>query len=211
MKASRVTVIVVEDDDDVAESLEALLGGYGYAVLRFTSAETFLAAPEPAADCLLIDMRLPGLTGLELFEKLRARGSATPAIFVTGHGDVDLAVRSLHAGACDFIEKPYDDADLIERIEAAMRAVGGADPERVIHRRRFDGLTPREREVMIEVVGGHANKAVAHRLGLSPKTVEIHRARVMEKTGAANLSHLVRLALKAGFDPEGADEPDRGA
>lgn len=208
MTASGVSVVVVEDDDDVAESLEALLESYGYIAFRFASAEAFLAAPEPAADCLLIDMRLPGLTGLELLETLRTRGSTTPVIFVTGHGDIDLAVRSLRTGARDFIEKPYDDVDLIARIEAAMREASDADPERVIHLRRFEGLTPREREVMIAVVAGHPNKVVAHRLGLSPKTVEVHRARVMEKTGAANLSHLVRLALKAGFDPEAAGGPE---
>ena len=131
-----------------------------------------------------------------------AGAAAIPVIILTGHGDVAMAVRALQAGASDFIEKPFDDEDLVNRIEMARTATPAENPELQRYRARFSTLTPRETDVMRDVVAGHSNKIIAHRHGLSPKTIEIHRARVMEKTEAKNLSHLVRMALKAGIDPD---------
>lgn len=201
--AQDVRLCIVEDDAAVAESLVALLASWGFDCRVYASAEACLAAgAEAAADCLLVDVRLPGMDGLALVAALRELGVATPAIMVTGHGDVAMAVRALQNGAQDFIEKPFIDADLVARIRRLIASRAGAPPGPV-DSAWLDSLTPREREVMREVVAGHPNKVIAHKLGVSPKTVEIHRARVMRKSGAENLSHLVRLALKAGIDPEG--------
>lgn len=201
------TIRIVEDDGAVAESLVSLLESWGFLVEAFPDGEALLGAPEPGRpDCILLDVRLPGMDGLAVLRALRRRGDPTPVIVLTGHGDVAMAVRAVRDGAQDFVEKPFDDEDLVRRIEAAGRSETAADatlePEAESFAARFAALTPRETEVMQEVVAGHANKVIAHRLGLSPRTVEVHRARVMEKTGAASLSQLVRLALKAGIDPD---------
>ena len=189
---------IVEDDAAVAASLAALLESWGFAVEAFADGESLLAAPpEPSVFCLLLDVRLPGMDGLSMLRQLRERDARTPVVVLTAHGDVAMAVQALRSGAQDFIEKPYDDADLIRRIEEAARAV--EPPTEAEH---FAALTPRETDVMREVVAGHPNKVIAHRLGLSPRTVEVHRSRVMEKTRAESLSHLVRMALKAGYDPD---------
>lgn len=193
-------VQIIEDDGAVRESLSALLESWGFQTESFETGDAFLAASRrPDAACILLDVKLPGLDGLAVLDALRRTGVATPVIVLTGHGDVPMAVRALGIGAQDFVEKPFDDADLVPRIEAASRARPAPHEPAV---QRLARLTPRETQVMREVVAGHANKVIAHRLGLSPKTVEIHRARVMEKTEAKSLSQLVRLAMKAGIDPE---------
>ena len=194
---------IVEDDNAVAASLVALLESWGFSTEVFESGEGFLSADPAKAICILLDVRLPGRDGLSVLGELTKRQHTTPVIIMTGHGDVELAVKALQQGACDFIEKPFDDEDLVARIRAVAEAQEAANPntELLAH------LTPRETEVMLEVVAGHANKVIAHRLGMSPKTVEVHRARVMAKTGAKSLSHLVRIAFKAGIDPEA--EPSR--
>ncbi|MEM8755948.1 MAG: response regulator [Pseudomonadota bacterium] len=201
--SGRALIAVVEDDEVVAASVAALLDAHGFRAESYRTAEAFLdAATDGAAtDCVLMDVRLPGLDGVEAVARFRAAGGLTPIVVVTGHADVSLAVAAMRAGAQDLLEKPYDDADLVARIEAACEA--GA--QELDHRRRFEALTPRETDVMREVVAGRPNKVIAHNLGLSPKTVEIHRSRVMEKTGAESLSHLVRMAFKAGIDPEASD------
>lgn len=190
---------VVDDDAVVLESLVAILDSWGFDVDAFGDAESFgRAAVASPADCILLDVMLEGTDGLTLLETLRSRGIETPVIVITGHGDVSMAVRALRSGAQDFIEKPYDDEDLVHRIDAAIQSShargGNAD--------LLDRLTPRETDVMKEVVAGYSNKVIAHRLGLSPKTVEVHRARVMDKTGARNLPQLVRIAIAAGLDPD---------
>lgn len=196
---ARRLIHLVDDDAGVRSSVSALLQTWGYKVEAFASGEAYLdtALPEQA-DCLLLDMWLPGLDGQAVLAALRERGSRTPVIVITGHGDVTLAVRSLRLGARDFVEKPFDGDELVGRIEEAVGAGRGPDPAAD----PFETLTPRERDVLREVVAGHPNKVIAHRLGLSPKTVETHRSRVMTKSGANSLSHLVRIALKAGIDPD---------
>lgn len=194
------TIFVVDDDDAVRRGLAALLGAKGYAVETFPTAETFLAreAPRPPC-CLLADVRMPGMSGLELQAELKRRGAVLPVVVITGHGDVAMAVAALKAGAVDFIEKPFDADALVAAVEAGIRLstkaeARGADRDEVA--RRVAALTPREREVMDLVVAGQPNKVIAFRLQIAIRTVEIHRARVMEKTGARNLSELVRMAIR---------------
>lgn len=201
MMEQRRLIEIVEDDSDVAESLAALLDGYGYDTVRHENGERFLAAPTPGAACVLLDMRLPGMNGMEVLAAYRSAGATTPIVVVTGHGDVAMAVEALQGGAQDFIEKPYDDADLVARIERVDRRTA-PDAKAAAIRVRFDRLTKREAEVMRLVVAGGSNKAIANEMELSPKTVEVHRARVMEKTEAKNLAHLIRMAIKIGVDPD---------
>ncbi len=146
---------------------------------------------------------MPGLDGLAVLERMGAARAGVPVIMVTGHADVPVAVRAMQAGAVDFVEKPFEPDHLLSSIERALAAAPPApitvDPEL---RQRFAQLTPREIDVMRQLVIGHPNKIIGHNLGMSPRTVEIHRGRVMEKTGAESLSHLVRMAIKAGYDPD---------
>jgi two-component system response regulator FixJ len=193
------TVYVVDDDQAVRDGLKALLTVSGYLVEPFDSAESFLAAIDRGATgCAILDIRMPGMNGLELQRELKRRGMALPVVIVTGHGDVPLAVAALKAGAVDFIEKPFDSDALLSSIEEALRRGAAAlasafDRDTVAT--RVAQLTPREREVLDLVVAGHPNKVVADRLGIAVRTVEIHRARVMEKMQARNLSELIRMAI----------------
>ncbi len=194
------TIFVVDDDEAVRRGLAALLGAKGYAVETFATAEAFLARPaaQPPA-CLLADVRMPGMSGLELQAELKRRGAALPVAVITGHGDVAMAVAALKAGAIDFIEKPFDADAIMAAVEEGVRLSTAAEArgaDRAEVERRVAALTPREREVMDLVVAGHPNKVIAFRLQIAVRTVEIHRARVMEKTGARNLSELVRMAIK---------------
>jgi two-component system response regulator FixJ len=198
----RPTIFVVDDDAAVRDALKLLLRSVGHAVETFGSAQEFLDAyGEDRAGCLVLDIRMPGMSGLELQQKLNEKHSILPIIFITGHGDVPMAVEAMQAGAVDFIQKPFRDQDLIDRINQALekdssnRAALG---ERNDIRRRLETLTPREREVLDLVVHGKANKVIAGDLKLSQRTVEIHRARVMEKMQASSLAHLVRMVLEVG-------------
>jgi FixJ family two-component response regulator len=182
--------------------LKLLLRSVGQAVETFSSGPEFVDAyTEDRPGCLVLDIRMPGMSGLELQQKLNERHSILPIIFITGHGDVPMAVEAMQAGAVDFIQKPFRDQDLIDRINQALekdannRAALG---ERNDIRRRLETLTPREREVLDLVVHGKANKVIAGDLKLSQRTVEIHRARVMEKMQASSLAHLVRMVLEVG-------------
>ncbi len=191
---------IVEDDGAVAASLAALLEAWGFETETFGDGEAFLEATAPGRwACVLLDVRLPGRDGLSVLRVFRQHERHIPVVIMTGHGDVSMAVNALKDGAQDFIEKPFDDGDLVQRLRTAIAHT----PEGAECAARLARLTPRETDVMREVVAGHPNKIIAHRLGLSPKTVELHRARVMSKTGARSLSHLVRMALKAGIDPDG--------
>ncbi len=196
---SNPTVYIVDDDAAVRDGLKALLTVSGYTLATFDSAESFLAAIDrKATGCAVLDIRMPGMSGLDLQRELKKRSIALPVIIITGHGDVPLAVAALKAGAVDFIEKPFDSDALIDSIEEALRrgAATLASPfDRDTVAARVAQLTTREREVMDLVVAGHPNKVVADRLGIAVRTVEIHRARVMEKTEARNLSELIRMAI----------------
>jgi len=194
------TIFVVDDDEAVRRGLSALLGAKGYAVETFPTAEAFLAraSPNPPA-CLLADVRMPGMSGLELQAQLKQRGAKLPMVVITGHGDVAMAVTALKAGAVDFIEKPFDADAIVAAVEEGVRQSTAAEARgagRAEIAERVATLTPREREVMDLVVAGQPNKVIAFRLKIAIRTVEIHRARVMEKTGARNLSELVRMAIR---------------
>jgi two-component system response regulator FixJ len=193
------TVFVVDDDLAIREWLEVLLRGAGYGVVSFESAPAFLAGYEDGMPgCLVLDIRMPGMSGLELQARLRERGIQLPVIFITSHGDVPMAVEAMRAGAIDFLLKPFQDPDLLDRVRLAlaMDAANRAERSEVAAiRGRMASLTPRESEVMHLVVEGKANKVIATDLNLSQRTVEIHRARVMDKMGATSLAHLVRMVL----------------
>lgn len=199
---ARPTIFIVDDDAAVRDALKLLLRSVGQAVETFGSAQEFLDAySEDRPGCLVLDIRMPGMSGLELQQKLNEKHSILPIIFITGHGDVPMAVEAMQAGAVDFIQKPFRDQDLIDRINQALEKDGSnraALGERNDIRRRLDTLTPREREVLDLVVHGKANKVIAGDLKLSQRTVEIHRARVMEKMQASSLAHLVRMVLEVG-------------
>lgn len=200
-------IAIVDDDEGVRDSLHLLLMASGYRVESFASPLAFLAsdAPERCA-CLVVDVRMPELTGLEVQERLLAAGRTLPIIVMTGHGDVPLAVSAMKAGAVDFIEKPFEEELLLASLRTALSrprvapVEQGPSPEMLAH---LSALTPRELDVLRGLVDGKPNKIIAFDLSISPRTVEIHRARVMEKTRAESLSHLVRIALAAGIRPRG--------
>ena len=198
-------VYIVDDDEAVRDSLSLLLQSKGYAVESFGSALDFLtAAPSLPAGCPIVDIRMPEMDGLELQQRLIERNLGFPLIVITGHGDVPLAVRAMKAGAVDFIEKPFASETVLTSLEAAfarLAAPAGRDPAAVAAETKLDLLSPRERQVLEGLLTGLPNKSIAYDLGISPRTVEIHRARVMDKMGARSLSELVRLALAAGAQP----------
>ena len=193
-------IIVIDDHDGVRLSLRALLESAGLQVQDFADAAAFLSAMPPNSACLVVDVRMPGMSGLELQEELVRRGLRLPLIIGTGHADVGLAVKAMKAGALDFLEKPYDEQDLLASVQRAIaqRAVtqvnfaGAVDAAAAIA-----SLTERERDVLDRLTLGESNKQAAHHLGISPRTVEIHRARVLEKLKASSLSDLVRIAHQA--------------
>ena len=201
------TVYILDDDAGVREALVYWVGSVGWRAEAYGTAEALMEAVGPeSAGCLVLDVRLPGANGLDVHDALRARGVMLPVIVVTGHGEVPLAVRAVKAGAVDFMEKPLSDDRLLPRIEEAMRA-GRAEQEARERlagaRERYARLTPREREVMGHVVQGALNKQIASDLGLSHKTVEVHRAHVMSKMRARSLAELVRVAVELEGEREG--------
>lgn len=197
-------VYVVDDDQAMRESLQWLIESVGMQVRTFASADAFLQAYRPDwSGCLLLDVRMPGMSGLELQAYLSRRAITLPVIIITGHGDVAMAVRAMKAGALDFIEKPFNDDALLGSIRHAL--VDGARARLALSRRaqvqaRLGELTPREREVMAMVTDGQSNKEIAAALSVSAKTVEVHRARVMDKMQAGSLAELVRLVIFASAD-----------
>ena len=199
MKERQPMVFVVDDDEAVRSALKLLLKSVGLTATALPTAQQFLATYDPLQPgCLVLDVRMPGMSGLELQEHLNLKGAVIPVIFITGHGDVPMAVEAMQQGAFDFLQKPFRDQDLIDRIQKALakdkqnRAELG---ERSRNRERFESLTPREREVLALVASGKPNKVMAGDLGLSQRTVEIHRARVMEKMGVSSLAQLVRIVM----------------
>jgi len=197
MSTPEPLVHVVDDEPAIRESLAMLLRSVGLQSRAYGSAQEFLESWRAGgAECLVCDVRMPGMSGLELQEALKARNSQVPVVLITGHGDVAMAVRAMKAGASDFIEKPFNDQVLLDAVNRALaRARDGQGDGRAEIEARIESLTPREREVMLLVVEGRPNKVVATRLGLSTRTVEVHRAKVMEKLQARSLAELVRMAI----------------
>ncbi len=191
-------VFVVDDDESVRRSLRRLLRSAGYAVEEFSSARAFLEQESPPGPaCVVLDVRMPRMTGPELFDRMLQKSMSLPVIFLTGHGDVPTSVRAMKDGAVDFLLKPVDGEKLLAAIRAAIerQAESSAlEKHRDEVHARLSTLSPREREVMSHVVRGRLNKVIAADLGISEKTVKVHRQRVMEKTGAGSVAELVRLA-----------------
>lgn len=202
MKERSPVVFIVDDDEAVRSSLRLLLKSVGLVPVALGSAREFLDKYDPAQPgCLVLDVRMPGMSGIELQETLNRQGAVIPVIFITGHGDVPMAVEAMQAGAFDFLQKPFRDQDLIDRIQRALekdRTSRAELNERSLIRERLESLTPREREVLTLVTSGKPNKIMAADLGVSQRTVEIHRARVMEKMGASSLAQLVRMIMDLG-------------
>ena len=198
------TVFVVDDDEGVRNSLRFLLKSVGLATEALASASEFLDTYKPnQPGCLVLDVRMPGMSGLELQQQLNLRGAVIPVIFITGHGDIPMAVEAMQQGAFDFLQKPFRDQELIDRIQRALERDAknrAALDQHVRIRKRLDSLTPREREVLALMTRGQPNKIMAAGLGVSQRTVEIHRARVMEKSGAASLAQLVRMVMDLEAD-----------
>jgi len=198
--AATPAVFIVDDDEAVRDSLAMLVESAGMKAETFASSREFLAKsayPQPA--CVLLDVHMPEMSGLQLQDELARRAIRLPVVVMTGQADVPLAVRAMKAGAVDFLEKPFTDELLLDTIKRALAAPAKADPA---IGKRIAELTPREHDVLLQMVAGNPNKVTAYNLGISPRTVEIHRARVMDKMGAKSLSELVRMALAAGIEPK---------
>ncbi|MFT3757641.1 response regulator transcription factor [Thauera sp.] len=194
--ASEQIIHVVDDDEALRDSMTWMLEGNDYKVLTYESAEAFLEGCRPdMAGCIVLDVRMPGMSGLEMFEELGRRRCTLPVVFITGHGDVPMAVSALKKGAVDFIEKPFSERDMLRLIEQCLTLERESRNKRLQEAdtaRRLDHLTQREREVLDLIIVGKLNKQIADVLGISIKTVEVHRARVMEKMGANSLAELVQ-------------------
>jgi two-component system, LuxR family, response regulator FixJ len=195
-------VHVIDDDEAVRESIDFLLRSAGLSVRTYDSAASFLdAAPTITAGCIITDVRMPGLSGIDLLRRLQEMQVGLPVIVITGHGDVPLAVEAMKCGAIDFLEKPFDDDVLLTSVRSALNRSeesAAIESERADIRARIAALTQRERDVLEGLVAGHPNKIIAFKLEISPRTVEIYRANLMTKMKTGSLSELVRMALVAG-------------
>ncbi len=202
---SSLPVLIIDDDSDVRESLRALLESGGYPVRDFDSAKKLLAEPDISqASCLIVDIRMPDMDGLQLQEELNRRRIGLPVIIITGHGDVPLAVRAMKAGAVDFLEKPFDGEFMLDTVRHALTLSKQTRDQAALAQlaaSRVALLTPREKEVLEHLVAGHSNKIIAYELAISPRTVEIHRGNLMEKMQARSLSNVIQMALVAGVGP----------
>lgn len=209
MDRSRITVHVVDDEPAVLDSLKALLGSVRLRSRTHLTAQSFLDSYDPAEPgCLVLDVRLPDLSGLELQERLHERGAPIPVILITGNGDIPMAVRGMRGGAIDFLEKPFNAQVLLERVEQALRVdatTRQADAARATDARRLGLLTTRERQVAEMVTDGYANKEIARLLTLSQKTVELHRAKAMHKLQARHVADMIALMLRARAASDSGD------
>jgi two-component system response regulator FixJ len=201
--ADRIHVALIDDDAAVLDSLRIYLNRNGVEVSCFDSADAYLAAPLPANqfDCIVADVRMPGMSGLDLMKHLATMRDAAPVILITGHGDVEMAVEAIKLGAFDFIEKPFDERRLLDSVGDAVgrkRREDDQSEQLAELARRAEGLSTRQREVMKLAGAGLSNKEIATRLGISPRTVEIHRAWMMERMGARNVAELVRMVMQLG-------------
>jgi two-component system response regulator FixJ len=203
---SKGNIYIVDDDFAMRDSLEMLLIAHDYETRVFRSGSEFLqAAPFLPFGCLVVDLQMPEIDGLQLVDRLKARKIKFPVVVITGFGNVTIAVKAMRAGALDFVEKPFSNEQIFASIQLALEAQAApveAGVKREVVAQRITRLSRREHEVMTRLVAGNSNKVTALTLGLSPRTVEIHRARVMEKMQARSLSELVRLAITAGINPE---------
>lgn len=195
------TVFIVDDDEGVREGLELLLLTIDQECQSYSSAIEFLEKYDPnASGCLVLDIRMPRMTGLDLQEELKKRGSALPVIFITGHGDIPMAVEAMRRGALDFIRKPFRELDLLDRINEALESNASSQSQTLNNRKvldKIDSLTARESEVFERVVAGQMNKVIGFDLGISERTVEVHRSQVMKKMGVRTLSQLVRTKIES--------------
>jgi len=203
VSASAATVFLVDDEPGMLKALKRLLEAEGFAVRAFISAKSFLESYQPEElSCLVLDVAMPGLDGLELQQRLTQSGVPLPIVFITGHGDIPMSVQAIKAGALDFLTKPVKDVDLLRAVRAALQHAAEQREltmETALLRQRYSSLTLREREVMAHVVAGELNKQVADALGIGEHTVKVHRARVMEKMGVESLPDLVRAAERLGL------------
>ena len=200
-------LFVVDDDDAVRDSLGALLSNKGYDVRSFDSGKRFLDEIDglDQAGCVLLDIRMPGLDGLKVLDRLKAKKVPLAVVMITGHADVSIAVRAMKAGASDFIEKPFTQNIILSSVGKALDSLNDADMSAAEKREivdKLNNLTPRERDVMERLIDGLTNKEIARELDISPRTVEVYRAGVMDKMGARNLSSLVKMGLAAGLGKE---------
>jgi two-component system, LuxR family, response regulator FixJ len=199
----KTVIHVIDDDAAMRDSLAFLLDVNGFEPRVYDSAMAFLSqAPIAQLTCVVSDIRMPGMNGIELVRKLRGEGATCPVILITGHGDVALAVEAMKAGAADFIEKPFDDAVLLGAIRSALEVQPVSPGDSAVKREaeaKLADLSPRERDVLRGLVAGKINKVIAHDLSISPRTVEVYRANLMAKTGARSMSELMRIALAAGL------------
>ena len=200
MAIDKQTVFIVDDDDAVRGALKLLMKSVGHEAKTFTTGDEFLASCRPdMSGCLVLDIRMPGISGLELQEKLHQQGIKVPIIFITGHGDVPMAVEAMKQGALEFLQKPFREQDLVDRVNEALEKDESASKfalQRTEIEPRIAKLTPRERQIMDMIVQGKANKVIAIDLGVSQRTVETHRTRIMRKMQAKSLAELVQMAVR---------------
>jgi len=195
-------VFVIDDDASIRKALTRLIKSAGYDVTTFASAREFLDCqrPDEKPGCLLLDVRMPGLSGLDLQAELQNVNASLPIVFMTGYGDIPMSVKAMKAGAVDFIEKPFDQEAILSAVQAALdRAGGGDNGDGQAIKARLGTLSERERQVLDGLIAGHPNKTIAYDLGISPRTVEVYRANLMTKMTANSLSDLVRMAMQAGI------------
>ena len=203
---SGMVVFVVDDDPSIRESLSLLLSSAGYGVEAFASAKEFLESERgtPGPACLVLDVKMPDLSGLDLQKELMSRNIIIPIIFITGHGDIPMSVQAIKKGAVDFLPKPFDDDDLLEAVEQALLrdSQTHADLDEQKHiLQRMDSLTPREHEVLTYLITGMLNKQIAFELNISERTVKAHRKQILDKMGVDSIAELVRLTEKVGVKP----------
>ena len=200
------TVFVVDDDPSIRKSLSLLLSSVGYGVKTFASAKEFLESERgtPGPACLVLDVKMPGLGGLDLQKELKSRNTIIPIIFITGHGDIPMSVQAMKKGAVDFLSKPFDDGDLLDAVKEALLKDSQARADLNEHKhiiQRLDSLTTREHEVLTYLITGMLNKQIAYELNISERTVKAHRKQVLHKMGVNSIAELVRLTEKVGVKP----------